>query len=112
MARSDLLPSEVHWKRIAALLRQAPQGWPLVDREPSCSGRDSADIPERRPLAGPAGDASTSLDVLTAVGGIGGAGRLAEHPAHVSERVERAPAVEFHSHEKGAQESGKSSGAG
>src|SRR6267378_3785388 len=73
---------------------QAPQGWPPMDREPSCVGRDSENSPERRPLAGFAGKASTSLDVLAAVAGLGGAGRLAEHLEHVSERVERAPAVE------------------
>src|SRR5437879_3135377 len=46
-------------------------------------------------LAGLAGEVSASFDVLAAAAGLGRAGRLAEHLARVSERVERTPAVEL-----------------
>jgi len=45
-------------------------------------------------LAGLAGEISASLDLLAAAAGLGRAGRLVENLAGVSERVERAPAVE------------------
>ncbi len=96
MARSGPLLTEAQWKKIAPLLPkppQAPQGWPSVDREPSCAGRDSVDSAERGSLAGSAGEISASFDLLAAAAGLGGAGRLAEHLARVSERVERAPAI-------------------
>ncbi len=93
MVRSDPLLTEAQWKKIAPLLpptTQAPQGWPSVDREPSRVGRDSVDSPQRRSLAGLAGEVSASFHVLAAAG-LGGAGRLAEDLARVSERIERAP---------------------
>ena len=49
---------------------------------------------QRRSLAGPAGEVSTSFDVLAAAAGLGRAGRLAGYLACVPERVERTPAVE------------------
>jgi transposase len=45
-------------------------------------------------LAGPAREISASFDLLAATARLGGAGRLVEHLAGVSERVERAPAIE------------------
>jgi transposase len=70
------------------------QGWPPVDREPSGAGRDSLDSAEWRKMAGLAGEISASFDLLATVAGLGGAGRLAESLAGVSERVERTPAIE------------------
>src|ERR1700680_586113 len=70
------------------------QGWSSVDREPPCAGRDSVDSPERGSLAGHAGEIPASFDVLAATARLGGAGRLVENLANVSERVERAPAIE------------------
>src|ERR1700691_3761615 len=70
------------------------QGWSPVDREPPCAGRDSVDSAERGSLAGPAGELPASFDVLAATARLGGAGRLVENLANVSERVERAPGVE------------------
>jgi transposase len=52
------------------------------------------DSPERGPLAGYAGEIPASFDVLAAIARLGRAGRLVEHLADVSERVERAPAIE------------------
>src|SRR5271167_3180084 len=74
-----------------ALAPQASQGWPSVDRKPACLGRDFVDSPQRCSLAGPAGEISAPLDVLAAVAGLGGAGRVAEDLARVPERVKRAP---------------------
>jgi len=74
---------------------QAAQGRPPVDREPSCAGRDSVDLAERRSLAGHAGEISAPFDLLAATAGLGRAGRVAEDLARVSERVERTPAVEM-----------------
>jgi transposase len=65
-----------------------------MDREPSCAGRNSVDSPERGSLAGPAGEIPASFDVLAATARLGGAGRLVENLADVSERVKRAPATE------------------
>jgi transposase len=45
-------------------------------------------------LAGSAGEIPASFDVLAATARLGGAGHLVEHLAVVSERVERAPAIE------------------
>ena len=73
---------------------QTTQGWSSVDREPACAGRDSVDSAKRGPVARPAGEIPASLDVLAAAARLGGAGRLVEHLAGVSERVERAPAIE------------------
>jgi hypothetical protein len=67
------------------------------------------DSAERGSLAGHAGEISASLDVLAATAKLGGAGRLVENLANVSERVKRAPAIkverivsgrEFRSREK------------
>ena len=94
---------------IASQAAQTAQGWPPVDREPSCAGRDTVDSPERSSLAGPAGEIPASFDVLAATARLGGAGRLAENLAYVSERAERTAAVkverivfgrEFRSREK------------
>ncbi|HEV2520737.1 MAG TPA: IS5 family transposase [Candidatus Acidoferrales bacterium] len=52
------------------------------------------DSPPRGSLAGPAGEVSTSFYVLAAAAGLGRAGRVVEHLAHVPERIERTPAVE------------------
>ena len=81
MARSGPLLTEAQWQKIAPLLpeiAQESQGRPSVDREPASAGRDSLDSAERRPLAGLAGEISASFDLLAAVAGLGGAGRLAE----------------------------------
>jgi len=59
-----------------------------VDREPSGAGRDFLDSAERRKMAGLAGEVSASFDLLATVAGLGGARRLAEGLAGVSERVE------------------------
>jgi len=81
-------------RALAPQATQAPQRWPPVDREPSCAGRDSVDSAQRGSLAGPTGEIPTSLDVLATAAGLGGAGRLVESLAGVSERIERAPAIE------------------
>ena len=73
---------------------QTRQGRSSVDREPPCAGRDSVDSAERSSLAGPAREIPASLDLLAATARLGRAGRLVEHLAGVSERVERAPAIE------------------
>jgi transposase len=73
---------------------QATQGRSSVDREPPCAGRDSVDSAERGSLAGSAGEIPASLDLLAATARLGRAGRLVEHLAGVSERVERAPTIE------------------
>src|SRR6202521_770177 len=78
-------------RALAPPTAQASQGRPSVDREPSCVGRDPVDSPQRRSLAGPAGEVSAPFDVLAAVARLGRAGRLAGNLARVSERVERAP---------------------
>src|SRR5438876_11868288 len=81
-------------RALAPQATQAPPGWPPVDRQPSCFGRNSVDSPQRRSLAGPAGEISASFHLLAAAAGLGRAGRVAEHLARVPERVERTPAVE------------------
>jgi transposase len=52
------------------------------------------DSAKRGSLAGLAGEIPASLDVLAATARLGRAGRLVEHLAGVSERVERAPTIE------------------
>jgi transposase len=52
------------------------------------------DSPEWGSLAGSAGEIPASLDLLAATARLGGAGRLVEHLAGVSERVEPAPTIE------------------
>ena len=97
MARSGPLLTEAQWKKIAPLLpkfAQAAQGRPPVDREPSCTGRDSVDFAERGSVARFAGEISAPFDLLAAAAGLGRAGRLVEHLAYVSGRVERTPAIE------------------
>ena len=79
---------------LAPQTAQTTQGWSSVDSEPPCAGRDFVDSPERGSLAGPAGEIPASFDVLAATARLGGAGRLVEHLADVSERVEPAPATE------------------
>ena len=73
---------------------QTTQGRSSVDREPSCAGRDFVDSAEWGSLAGFAGEIPASLDMLVTAARLGGAGRLVEHLAGVSERVERAPTIE------------------
>src|SRR5712691_10023690 len=73
---------------------QTTQERSSVDPEPACAGRDFVDSAERGSLAGPAREIPASLDVLAAAARLGGAGRLVGHLADVSERVERAPAIE------------------
>jgi transposase len=53
------------------------------------------DSAERGSLAGLAGEIPASFDVLAATARLGRAGRLVEHLAGVSERVERAPTIEM-----------------
>jgi len=79
---------------VAPQAAQATQRWSSVDRKPLCAGRDFVDSAERGSLAGPAGEISTSLDVLATTARLGRAGRLVEHLAGVSERIERAPTIE------------------
>src|SRR6266566_9411784 len=81
-------------RALAPHTTQAPQGWPPVDRESSCAGRDFVDSAEWGSLARFAGEISAPFDLLAATAGLGRAGRLAENLAGVPERVERAPAVE------------------
>jgi len=80
---------------VAPQAAQATQRWSSVDRKPLCAGRDFVDSAERGSLAGPAGEISTSLDVLATTARLGRAGRLVEHLAGVSERVKRAPTIEM-----------------
>jgi transposase len=103
-------------RALAPQTTPASQGWPSVDREPSCPGRDSVDSAERRSLAGFAGKISAPFDLLATAAGLGRAGRLVENLANVPERVERAPAIEverivpgrqFRAGEKGGAEVGK-----
>src|SRR3989441_6223143 len=107
-------------RALAPQTAQTTQGRSSVDRESPCAGRNSVDFAERGSLAGSAGEIPASFDVLAATARLGGAGRLVEHLAGVSERVERAPTIEverivsgrqFCSGEKGAAESEKPSGA-
>src|SRR5271157_5950302 len=72
----------------------ATQGRSSVDREPPCAGRNSVDSAQRGSLAGPAREISASFDLLAATARLGRAGRLVEHLAGVSERIERAPTIE------------------
>src|SRR6202051_722837 len=81
-------------RALAPQAAQTTQGWSPVDREPPCAGRDSLDFAERGSLARLAGEIPPSLDLLATVARLGGAGRLVEHLANVSERVKPAPAVE------------------
>jgi hypothetical protein len=96
MARSGPLLTEAQWKKIASLLpkphKQRQGGRPWIEKRRvlegilwilRCGGS----------LAGPAGEISASFDLLAAR--LGGAGRLVEHLAGVSERVEPAPAIEM-----------------
>src|SRR3990172_233689 len=100
-------------RALAPQTTQAAPRWSSVDREPSCPGRDSVDSPQRCSLAGPAGEVSASFHVLAAAAGLGRAGRLAEHLARVSERVERAPTIEVERIVSGRQFcSGEKGGAG
>src|ERR1700686_2311206 len=73
---------------------QTTQGRPSMDPEPSCAGRDFVDSAERGSLARLAREIPASLDLLAAAARLGGAGRLVENLADVSERVEPAPAIE------------------
>src|ERR1700730_6290818 len=80
-------------RSFAPQVAQTTQGRSSMDRKSSCSGRDSVDSPQRRSLAGFAGEISASFDVLAAAARLGRAGRFAEHLARVLERVKRTPAI-------------------
>src|SRR5579862_9015586 len=82
------------YRALASQAAQTTQGRSSVDSEPPCTGRDFVDSAERGSLAGPAGEISTSFDVLAACAGLGEAGRLVKNLACVSERVERPPTIE------------------
>lgn len=100
-------------RALAPQTAQTTQRWSSVDRESSCAGRDSLDSAERGSLAGPAGEIPASFDVLAATAGLGGAGRLVEYLANVSERVKRAPAIEMERIVSGRQfRSGEKRGCG
>jgi transposase len=81
-------------RALAPQTAPASPGWPPVDREPSCAGRDSVDSPEWGALAGFAGEVPPSFHVLATAAGLGGAGRLVENLAGVSRRIKRPPAIE------------------
>ena len=100
-------------RALAPQAAQTTQRWSSVDRESPCAGRDSLDSAERGSLAGFAGEIPTSFDVLAATARLGGAGRLVEYLANVSERVKRAPAIEMERIVSGRQfRSGEKRGAG
>ena len=100
-------------RALAPQAAQTAQRWSSVDRESSCAGRDSLDSAERGSLAGPAGEIPASFDVLAAPATLGGAGRLVEYLANVSERVKRAPAIEMERIVSGRQfRSGEKRGCG
>ena len=62
---------------------------------------------------GVAGEISAPLDVLAAIAGLGGAGRLAGNLAGISERIERSPATEVERVDPGRQfRPGQKGGAG
>ena len=103
-------------RALAPETAETSPGWPAVDREPSCVGRDSLDSAERCSLAGSTGEISPSFDLPAAFAGWGGTGRLVEHLASVPERVARTPATgmervvsgrQFRSGKKGGAEVGK-----
>src|SRR6202140_2485512 len=81
-------------RALAPQAAQPTQGRASVDRKPSCAGRNSVDSAERGSLAGLAGEIPASFDVLAKTARLGGAGRLVENLANVSERVKPAPAIE------------------
>ena len=100
MARSGPLLTEAQWQKIAPLLPKPPKqrkgGRPWIPNRRVLEGL-SVDSAGKGSLARLAGEVPTSLDLLAAAVGPGGAGRLVEHlppPAGVSERVEQAPAIE------------------
>jgi transposase len=100
-------------RALAPQAAQTTQRWSSVDRESPCAGRDSLDSAERGSLAGPAGEIPASFDVLAATARLGGAGRLVEYLANVSERVKRAPAIEMERIVSGRQfRSGEKRGCG
>ena len=122
MARSGALLTEAQWQKIAPLLPRSRNSARVVVRgfrivkcwKVFCgfcaAGRAGRTCQRNFP----------HLDLLAAVAGLGGAGRLAEHLAGVSERVERTPATEVERivfgravllREKGGAESEKPSGA-
>src|SRR5271167_1830518 len=100
-------------RALAPQAAQTTQRWSSVDRESPCAGRDSVDSAERGSLAGPVGEIPASFDVLAATARLGGAGRLVEYLANVSERVKRAPAIEMERIVSGRQfRSGEKRGCG
>jgi transposase len=100
-------------RALAPQAAQTTQRWSSVDGESPCAGRDSLDSAERGSLAGPAGEIPASFDLLAAAARLGGAGRLVEYLANVSERVKRAPAIEMERIVSGRQfRSGEKRGCG
>src|SRR5579863_6515516 len=100
-------------RALAAPAAQTTQGRPSVDREPPCAGRDSVDFAERSSLARLAGELPASFDLLAATARLGRAGRLVEHLAGVSERVERTPTIKMERIVSGRQfRSGEKRGCG
>ena len=92
---------------------QTKQGRSSVDREPPCVGRNSVDSAQRGSLARSAGEIPASFDLLAATARLGRAGRLVEHLAGVSERTQRAPAIEMERIVSGRQfRSGEKRGCG
>jgi hypothetical protein len=75
-------------RAFASEAAQESPWWTPVDRQSPGAGGDSLDSAERGSLAGLAGGISASFDLLAAVAGLGGAGRLAKSLARVFERVE------------------------
>src|SRR5208337_781567 len=75
-------------RALAPQAAQTMQRRSSVEPEPSCIGRDFVDSAERGSLAGSAGEIPASLHLLAATARLGRAGRLVEHLAGVSERIE------------------------
>src|SRR5437879_12439125 len=68
-------------RALAPQTTQAPQGWPPVDRESSCAGRDAGDSAEWGTLARLAGEIPAPVDVRAATAGRARAGRGGERRA-------------------------------
>src|SRR5260370_11703184 len=73
-------------RSLASQTAQAPQGWPSVDRQPPCPGRDSVDSAELCSLAGLSRGVSASLDLLAPTPGLVVPRRLDESLSRVFKR--------------------------
>src|SRR5579863_353145 len=82
-------------RSFAAETSQVPAPWPATSEGSQGPRRDSLDSAQRRSLAGFAGRIPLAGNVLAEASRLGGAGRLVEHLAGVSERTQRAPAIEM-----------------